>query len=84
MNDDGCGIGVEYEGATTTRWRAQGEIGPAVYVGGDSAFLKDRVYCVNVSQRSESSNAMVLSRGTKRHLTRVPGVCVNVSWESES
>ena len=45
-----------------------GEIGPAVYVGGDSAFLKDRVYCVNISQGSESSNVTVLSRGTKRRL----------------
>ena len=38
-----------------------GEIGPAVYVGGDSVFLKDRVYHVNVSRGCESSNAMVLS-----------------------
>ena len=61
-----------------------GEIGPAVYVGGDSAFLKDRVYCVNISQGSESSNVTVLSRGTKRRLARVPGVYVNMSQESES
>ena len=42
-----------------------GEIGPTIYVGGDSAFLKDRIYHVNVSRGSESSNATVLSRGTK-------------------
>ena len=50
----------DYDKAESTR-----EIGPAVYVGGDSMFLKDRVYRVNVSWGSESSNAMVLSRGTK-------------------
>ena len=61
-----------------------GEIGPAVYVGGDSAFLKDCIYHVNVSQGSESSDAMVLSRGTKRRLAQVLGVRVNVSRESES
>ena len=60
-----------------------GEIGPAVYVGGDSVFLKHRVYRVNVSRGSESSNATVLSRGTKRRLARVPGIRVNVFWESE-
>ena len=38
-----------------------GEIGLVVYVGGDSAFLKDHVYRVNVSRGSESSNEMVLS-----------------------
>jgi hypothetical protein len=38
-----------------------GEIGETVYVGGDSAFLKDHVYHVNVSRGSESSNAMILS-----------------------
>ena len=38
-----------------------GEIGPMVYVGVDSVFLKDHVYRVNVSRGSESSNAMVLS-----------------------
>ena len=27
-----------------------GEIGPTIYVGGDSAFLKDRIYHVNVSR----------------------------------
>jgi len=37
------------------------EIGPAVYIGRDSAFLKDRVYHVNVSRGNESSNAMFLS-----------------------
>jgi hypothetical protein len=37
------------------------EIGPVVYVGGDSTFLKDHIYRVNVSQGSESSNATVLS-----------------------
>ena len=37
-----------------------GEIGPIVYVGRDSMFLKDHVYHVNVSQGSESSNVMVL------------------------
>ena len=58
-----------------------GEIGPAVYVGGDSVFLKDRVYRVNVSWGSESSNAIVLSRGTKWRLARVLGVRVNVSRE---
>ena len=61
-----------------------GEIGPIVYVGRDSAFLKDRIYRVNVSRGSESSNATVLSRGTKRRLTQVPDIHVNVSWESES
>ena len=61
-----------------------GEIGPMVYVLGDSMFLKDRVYRVHVSRGSESSNAMVLSRGTKWRLARVPGVRVNVSRESES
>ena len=61
-----------------------GEIGPTIYVGGDSSFLKDRVYCVNMSWGSESSNAMVLSRGTKWHLARVPGILVNVSRESKS
>ena len=61
-----------------------GEIGLVVYVGGDSAFLKDHVYRVNVSRGSESSNATVLSRGTKRCLARVPSVRVNVSQESES
>ena len=38
-----------------------GEIGPTVYVGRDFEFLKDHVYCVNVSLGSESSNVMVLS-----------------------
>jgi hypothetical protein len=61
-----------------------GEIGPVVYVGGDSAFLKDNIYRVNVSWGSESSNATVLSRGTKRCLAQVLGVRVNVSQESES
>ena len=60
------------------------EIGPTVYVGGDSMFLKDRVYRVNVSRGSQSSNATVLSRGTKQCLTRVLGVHVNMSQESES
>ena len=64
--------------------KSAGEIRPVVYVGGDSAFLKDHVYRVNVSRGSESSNATVLSRGTKRRLARVPHVCVNVSIESES
>jgi hypothetical protein len=45
------------------------ETGLVVYVGGDSEFLKGRVYRVNMSRGSESSNAMVLSRGTKRRLT---------------
>ena len=36
-------------------------IGSAIYVGGDSMFLKDHVYRVNMSRGSESSNAMVLS-----------------------
>ena len=48
--------------------KSAGEIRPAVYVGGDSAFLKDHVYRVNMSRGSESSNATVLSRGTKRCL----------------
>ena len=61
-----------------------GGIVPTVYVGGDSMFLKDRVYRVNVSWGSESSNAMVLSHGNKQRLARVLGVHVNVSWESES
>ena len=61
-----------------------GEIGPAVYVGGGSAFLKDRVYRVNMSRGSESSNAMVLSRGTKQRLAQVSGVLVNVSQEIKS
>jgi hypothetical protein len=60
------------------------EIGLAVYVGGDSTFLKDHVCCVNVSWASESSNVMVLSRGTKQHLARVLGMRVNMSRESES
>ena len=60
------------------------EIGPPIYVGGDSTFLKYHVYRVNMSRGSESSNAMVLSQGTKRRLAPVPGVHVNVSWESES
>ena len=60
-----------------------GEIGPAVYVGGDSVFLKDHVYHVNVSRGSESSNMTVPSRGIKRHLAQVQGVRVNVSRESE-
>ena len=38
-----------------------GETGLAVYVGGDSMFLKDHVYRVNVSRGSESSNVTVLS-----------------------
>ena len=38
------------------------EIGSAVYVGRDSAFLKVHVYRVNVSRGHESSNAMVLSQ----------------------
>ena len=38
-----------------------GKIDSSIYVGGDSAFLKDHVYRVNVSERSESSNAAVLS-----------------------
>ena len=59
--------------------KSAGEIGPAVYVGGDSAFLKDRVHRVNVSQGSESSNATVLSRGTKWLLARVLGVRVSMS-----
>ena len=46
----------DYDEAESAR-----EIGPTVYVGGDSAFLKDHVYRVNVSERSESSNAAVLS-----------------------
>ena len=45
-----------------------GGIVPTVYVGGDSVFLKDRIYRVNMSWGSESSNAMILSRGTKRRL----------------
>jgi hypothetical protein len=61
-----------------------GEIGLAVYVSGDSAFLKGHVYHVNVSRGSESSNAMVLSRGTILCLARVLGIRVNVSQESES
>ena len=56
-----------------------GEIGPMIYVGGDSAILKDRIYRVNVSRGSESSNATVLSRGTKPNLARVLGVRINVS-----
>ena len=64
----------EYDEAEST-----GKIGLAVYVDGDSAFLKDCVYRVNVSQGSESSNVTVLSRGTKRCLARVLGVRVNVS-----
>ena len=50
----------DYDEAESAR-----EIGPMVYVGEDSAFLKDHVCHVNVSQGSESSNAMVLSRGSK-------------------
>ena len=61
MNDDGCSVRTEYEGATMMRRRALGEIGPVVYVGRDSVFLEDHVYRVNVSRGSESSNAMVLS-----------------------
>ena len=68
----------DYDEAESAR-----EIWPAVYVGRDSAFLKDRIYRVNMSWGSESSNATVLSRGTKRRLARVPGIRVNVFWESE-
>ena len=53
------------EQSTKARLRRGGErweIGPTVYVGGDSAFLKAHVYYhVNMSRGSESSNAMVLS-----------------------
>ena len=42
-----------------------GKIDSSIYVGGDSVFLKDHVYCVNISRGSESSNVMVLSQGTK-------------------
>ena len=30
--------------------KSAGEIGPTVYVGEDSTFLKDHVYCVNMSR----------------------------------
>ena len=46
----------DYDEAESAR-----EIGSTVYVGRDSAFLKDHVYRVNVSRGSESSNATVLS-----------------------
>ena len=49
----------DYDEAESTR-----EIWPIVYVGRDSMFLKDRVYSINVSWGSESSNATILSRGT--------------------